>query len=56
MPYNEGIYHVSDSEKGKCLNGYFVSISSVDDSKVTLLPCTSLPDNSVERLPIAELR
>ena len=38
-------FHVSDEEKANCLNSYFASVSSVDDSHTTLSPFTDLTDH-----------
>lgn len=36
LPSGEKTYHVTDADKANCLNDYFISISSVDDTNATL--------------------
>ena len=36
LPSGEKTYHVTDADKANCLNNYFISISSVDDTNATL--------------------
>ncbi|MCG7882888.1 MAG: hypothetical protein JAY96_15005, partial [Candidatus Thiodiazotropha endolucinida] len=52
LPSGETKYNVSDTEKANCLNDYFTSISSIDDSNVRLPPFTALTEQSLERIEI----
>ena len=42
----------SNEEKANCLNSYFASVSSVDDSHATLPPFTDLIDKVVNNIII----
>ena len=50
----EVIFHISDEEKANCLNSYFASVSSVDDSHATLPPFTDLTDKVLSNIIITE--
>ena len=47
-------FHISDEEKATCLNSYFASVSSVDDSHATLPPFTDLTDRVLSNIIITE--
>ena len=50
----EEVYAFTDLEKANCLNDYFVSISTVDDSNASLPPFTPRTENILKFLHIEE--
>ena len=50
----EEIYGSTDLGKANCLNNYFASISSVDDSNTNLPPFSSKIQNSLHSIHILE--
>ena len=51
---DEVIFHISDEEKANCLDSYFASVSSVDDSYATLPLFTDLTDKVLSYTIITE--
>ena len=47
LPNGDNIWHLNDQEKDNCLNDYFASISTVNDSETQLPPFTKITDNSL---------
>ena len=48
------LWHVTDGEKADCLNSYFASVSSLDDSYAVLLPFIELTDKVLDNVDITE--
>ena len=48
------LLHVTDKEKADCLNSYFASISTLDDSHAVLPPFMELTDSVLDRIDISE--
>ena len=48
------LLHVTDKEKADCLNSYFASISTFDDSHAVLPPFMELTDSVLDRIDISE--
>ena len=48
------LLHVTDKEKADCLNSYFASISTKDDSHAVLPPFMELTDSVLDRIDISE--
>ena len=48
------LWHVTDEEKAGCLNSYFASVSSLDDSHAVLPPFTELTDKALDNIDITE--
>ena len=48
------LWHVTDGEKADCLNSYFASVSSLDDSHSVLPPFTELTDKVLDSIDITE--
>ena len=50
----DSIWHVSDLEKADCLNSYFASVSSLDDSQATLPPFSEHTDKVLDNIEIPD--
>ena len=47
-------WHVTDEEKGECLNSYFASVSSLDDTNAVLPPFIEHTDQVLEHITVTE--
>ena len=50
LPNGDSIWHFNDQDKANCLNDYFASISTVNDSDTQLPPFTKITDNSFSQI------
>ena len=53
--YGDSIWHFNDQDKANCLNDYFASISTVNDSETQLPPFTKTTDNALSQINYTEL-
>ena len=47
-------WHVTDEEKAECLNSYFASVSSIDDTNAVLPPLIEHTDQVLEHITVTE--
>ena len=55
LPNGDNNWHFNDQDKANCLNDYFASISTVNDSETQLPPFTKTNDNSLSQINYTEL-
>ena len=55
LPNGDNIWHFNDQDKANCLNDYFASISTVNDSETQLPPFTKTNDISLSQINYNEL-
>ena len=55
LPNGVNILHFNNQDKANCLNDYFASISTVNDSETHLPPFSKITDNSLSQINCTEL-
>ena len=55
LPNGDSHWHFNDQDKANCLNDYFASILTVNDSETQLLPFTKFTVNSLSQINCTEL-
>ena len=54
LPNGDNQWHFNDQDKANCLNGYFASITTLNDEHTKLPPFSKLTDNSLSGLNCTE--